>query len=156
MKPNFRLCTIAALTAMMITACTPVINTRGNLIETERLERIETGVSSRADVTVALGSPTTRSAYPPEVWYYVGETRKIVAFHAPKVIERKVVAVDFDETGRVADIRTLTCADGRIIDPTARETETGGRDMTILQQLFGNLGRVPVGGSPAQMPGQRM
>ena len=40
-----------------------------------------------------------------------------------------------------AQTRAYTLADSRDIDPVGRITPTEGRDLTLLQQLFGNIGR---------------
>ena len=40
-------------------------------------------------------------------------------------------------------------SDGQDITPVGRETPTEGTELTLMQQLFGNLGRLP-GGIEAQ------
>ena len=72
-------------------------------------------------------------------WYYVQSTVGNYTYHPPRVIDRKVVAVDFAPNGRVSDIRRYGLAEGRIIDLENRTTGTGGREMSIIEQLFGNL-----------------
>ena len=59
----------------------------------------------------------------------------------PKIVDRHVVAVEFDETGVVKEVRQYDEQDGRRIDPVERVTPTAGNEMTILDQFFGNLGR---------------
>ena len=51
------------------------------------------------------------------------------------------VAIDFDSAGRVSDVRRYGLDDGREIQPVDRATPTKGREVTLLQQLFGNIGR---------------
>ena len=50
-----------------------------------------------------------------------------------------VLAVSFDQRGVVRDIERYGLEDGRIINLTTRTTETGGRELGVLEQLFGNL-----------------
>ena len=83
------------------------------------------------------------STFEDNTWYYVGQKSEQLAFLKPEVIERKVLVISFDETGLVGETKTYTLADAREIDPVGRETPTEGRDLTILQQLFGNIGRFP-------------
>ena len=54
-----------------------------------------------------------------------------------------MLVVSFDEAGFVEDTRTYALEDGQIIDPVDRVTPTEGREISILQQLIGNLGRFP-------------
>ena len=59
----------------------------------------------------------------------------------PDILDQKVVAISFDDAGRVKNIRTYGLEDAREIEPVARTTPTGGREITVLEQLVGNLGR---------------
>ncbi len=52
-----------------------------------------------------------------------------------------MLAVAFDDTGLVSELRQYTLEDGRIIDPVTRKTPTLGRELNIIEQLFGNIGR---------------
>ena len=60
--------------------------------------------------------------------------------------------VSFDNTGYVSEKRLYSLDDGRDITPVARVTPTEGRDFSILQQLLGNLGRLPGGQSSGTVP----
>ena len=55
-----------------------------------------------------------------------------------------MLVVAFDGNGRVSGTRTYTLADARDVDPVDRVTPTEGRELTLLQQLLGNIGRFPV------------
>ena len=55
------------------------------------------------------------------------------------MVDRTVLAINFDQRGVVRDIKRYGLADGRVIDLTTRTTETGGRQLGVLEQLFGNL-----------------
>jgi len=130
----------AALTASL-GACGQVIQTRGNMPETSDLSRISPGVHSRTDVARLLGSPSTISTFQDSKWYYIGQKTTEFAFFAPEVLERKVVVVSFNDSGVVEATKTYDLADGQEIDPINRVTPTEGRELTLLQQLFGNFGR---------------
>ena len=51
--------------------------------------------------------------------------------------------IEFDATGFVSKISTLSNDAIRDIDPVERTTPTKGRKFGILQQLLGNLGSGP-------------
>jgi outer membrane protein assembly factor BamE (lipoprotein component of BamABCDE complex) len=54
-----------------------------------------------------------------------------------------VVAISFDkDTQAVATVNVYSLRDGRVIAYNNRETPTRGRELTILEQLFGNLSSV--------------
>lgn len=142
---------IAALCAagFLLSACSNDVQVRGNLPDPELIGEIETGVHSRRQVAERLGSPSAISTFEDRKWYYVGQKSTQFAFFEPEVLERNVLVVTFDGTGKVDDTKTYTLADGQIIDPVTRKTPTEGRELTFLQQIFGNLGS----GVPGQILG---
>ncbi len=127
--------------ALLVAACSGNVNVHGNLPDPELVAEIEPGSYGQRDVAGLLGSPSTISTFGDSRWYYVGQRVSTFAFFKPKVLERNILVVSFDDNGRVADTRTYTLADSRDIDPVDRITPTEGRDLTIVQQLLGNFGR---------------
>lgn len=124
-----------------LTACAPVISARGQQPDPEALASIEPGIASRRDVENALGTPSTQGVFRENVWYYMSERTERSAFFRPELIERKVVAVVFDPVGLVEDIVTYTENDKQEVELVARVTPTAGNELSIIEQLFGNVGR---------------
>ena len=140
---GWRAALFAAGATVLLAGCQDNIQVRGNIPDQEVVAEIRPGVHAREDIVEMLGSPSTVSTFQDTTWYYVGQKTEQFAFLKPEVIERTVLVISFDETGLVGETRTYTLADGREIEPVGRETPTEGRDLTILQQLFGNIGRFP-------------
>ena len=132
---------LAGLAVAYVSACSPRIASRGNAPEPEMLEQITIGESTKGDVTDILGSPSTVAAFDENVWLYISKTTETVAFFEPETVEQKVVLISFDAGNRVEILSEYDLEDGKPVIPTDRVTPTAGREMTILQQLFGNLGR---------------
>jgi outer membrane protein assembly factor BamE (lipoprotein component of BamABCDE complex) len=124
-----------------LSACAPVINTRGQQPDPDVLAKIEPGSTSQRDVERALGTPSTKGVFRENVWYYMSERTERTAFFAPELLERKIIAVVFDKVGVVEDIVTYTENDKQEIALVARITPTAGNELSIIQQLFGNIGR---------------
>lgn len=142
--------TAAAAGAVLATAaCSPNIQVRGNMPDPEVVQEVQNGSLSRRQVAERLGSPSAISTFEDRKWYYVGQKTSQFAFLEPEVLERSVLVVSFDGTGTVDETQMFTLADGQIIDPVTRETPTEGRELTILQQIFGNIGS----GVPGQILG---
>ena len=133
----------AAGAAFLLAACQDNLQVRGNIPDEEVVAEIRPGVHGREDVVEMLGSPSTISTFQDTTWYYVGQKTEQFAFLKPEVVERTVLVISFDESGLVGETKSFTLADGREIDPVGRVTPTEGRDLTIMQQLFGNIGRFP-------------
>ncbi len=131
---------MAAL-AFAVFACSPRIDSRGNLPDPDRLAEIKPGEHSRDDVAEILGSPSSVGAFDQEAWYYISKRTEALAFFAPEVSERQVIIVRFDKKGVVTGVETLGLEQGHAVEPVDRKTPTAGTEMSILQQLLGNLGR---------------
>ncbi len=122
-------------------ACEPVVDARGNYPAPERLAEIKPGRFTKADVTALIGTPATTSVFGDDRWYYISSKIETIAFLRPEELERQVIIIDFDKTGTVADVHKLTLADGKDVTMVSRETPTAGRDLTVLEQLLGNVGK---------------
>jgi len=120
---------------------TPIVN-RGHAVTEEQLAQITQGVSTRADVRAVLGSPSQTSTFSDNAWYYISAVTQLRPGRALAVRSQRVVVVDFSPAGTVAAIRQLNQADMQRVDFVERETPSPGTERTILQALFGNVGRV--------------
>ena len=130
-----------ALCLSLITACAPRVTTTGNLPAAERLSEIDLGETRKRDVADLLGSPSIIPAFDQNVWLYVSQRREEIAFFEPEITDQKVVLIRFDERDQAISIARYTLADSREVEPSERVTPTSGKDLTVLQQMFGNLGR---------------
>jgi outer membrane protein assembly factor BamE (lipoprotein component of BamABCDE complex) len=146
----------AALAVTAGAACTPRVDVRGNLPDPQALAAIKVGTSSREEVEDALGSPSTSNPFGATTWFYISQQTSTMAFMPPEVIERKVLAIGFDEKGVVNKLEAYGLADGRAITPADGKTPSGGNEITLLQQFFANLGRFNSSGpsGPMNVPGQ--
>lgn len=138
----------AVLLALLVGACalfeTPP-ERRGHRVDAEDLAQLVPGTSTRADVLALLGSPSATGTFDAENWYYISATTRALPGRASSVEDQRVVAIRFDSAGRVAEVRTLGPEDARPVEMVARTTPTPGTERTVLQQLFGNLGRLAPG-----------
>jgi len=138
-----RLLLAAGLLAGGLGACERALQVHGNMPDPEVIAEIQPGVDDRNGVTDKLGSPSTVSTFLDNKWYYIGQKTEQFAFLAPDVLERSILVVSFDDDGVVNDTVLYTLEDGQIVEAVERETPTEGRELTIMQQLFGNIGRFP-------------
>lgn len=122
---------------------------RGNRLHPDQLREITPGVATRGDVAALVGSPTVTPAFGDDRWYYVSGVSRLRPGREPTVEDQRVVEVSFDERGVVRAVRELPPADPRSVRLVERETPVPGNDRTLLQALFGNIGRFGVPGGPA-------
>ncbi len=123
----------------VLSACnsTSQVLSLGYQVNEDTLDLVPEG-SSREQVLLALGSPSTTVKQDGEVYYYISQTkRRSVAFARAKVIDQKVLAVYFDKDETVSRLANYGLKDGKVFDYISRTTPTGGRELTFIGQILG-------------------
>jgi outer membrane protein assembly factor BamE (lipoprotein component of BamABCDE complex) len=133
------LCLAATAALALLSACAPTVQIHGYIPPESDVARITPGFDSIATVEEVLGRPASRALLGDSAWFYIQTTVENYTYNPPRVIDRTVLAVTFDENGIVQDIARYGLEDGRIVNLTTRTTETGGRTLGVLEQIFGNL-----------------
>lgn len=144
---------IPVLLPLLLAACSvfqaPVVQ-RGNRVTPDQLAEITPGVQTKADVRAVLGSPTQTGMFGDDEWYYISSATRQRPGRQLQVNDQQTVVVEFDRSGVVRRVRTLDGADARDVQMVARETPVPGNERTLLQALFGNVGRFGAGALGAQ------
>jgi outer membrane protein assembly factor BamE (lipoprotein component of BamABCDE complex) len=138
-----------------IAACTPEVNIHGFVPNPENLEQVVPGVTSRDEVWALLGTPTSRSTENDSRWYYLTRMTEHLAFYDPDYRGGSVVVVDFNDAGTVEHLEVRALPDIEIFAFVDRETPTQGKDLSLLEQLFGNIGKFNRGATSAGSGGRR-
>ena len=123
--------------------------THGYVMDQEALDMVPVG-SSREQVLLALGTPSTTATFDNEVLYYISQTRvRPVAFMNPRLTDQRVLAVYLGPDGRVANIANYGMQDGKVFDFLSRATPTGGKDQSFIGQLLTGAAGIPSVGGPS-------
>lgn len=126
---------------LSLIACEPVRHTRGNIPLPSALASLEIGKTTRQDILQSFGTPSATGNFKNDVWYYMGWQTEQIAFFAPEVTDHKVHIMVFDDKNILTEHRMLTKADLQNIILNPSETPTSGVDVSVIEQLIGNLGR---------------
>lgn len=114
---------------------------QGHIIDADARAQVPVG-SSREQVLLAFGTPSTTATFDNEVFYYISQTRRRgVAFANKRLIDQRVLAVYFGQDSRVQNIAEYGMQDGKVFDFISRTTPTGGREQNFLQQLLAGVGK---------------
>ncbi len=153
---RFRPASLVLAALLALGGCTvfdsPVVQ-RGNRVTEDQIREINVGVQTRNDVQTLLGSPSARSTFDESSWYYISSITRQRPGRALSVRDQRVVAIDFDNRGVVSAVRELGENDGQNVSFVERETPVPGNEQTIMQALFGNVGRFTPGGMGAAAQG---
>ncbi|MDP3658466.1 outer membrane protein assembly factor BamE [Phenylobacterium sp.] len=139
----FRRAAYAVLAASLLaaTACAPITSYSGFQAIDANPKDVKAGTDTKSTVRTKLGSPSIQSTFDPNVWYYINQTKARVAFRRPQVTARNITAITFNKDSEAVEaVDNFTLKDGKVIAFNGRETPTRGREMTILEQLLGNVG----------------
>ena len=137
LRPALVALIVSAATAAL-TACGAQIDRHGHVFIDVDLQQIQPGMS-KDQVKTVLGSPDTTSTIGGDAYYYISTTQKTVAFLKPYEIDRQVVAVYFDKGEAVQQVANYGLQDGIVVNYYKGETPARGKDLSVVEQMFGNL-----------------
>lgn len=123
---------------LLLIGCAGQVDHHGHLFTDLDLKQIQRGMS-QDQVRLTLGTPDTKGTLDGDVFYYISSTRKTLPMGRPKVIDRKIVAIYFNQQQAVKEVSHYSLKDGRVFDVIKGETPTYGKKLTALEQLFGNI-----------------
>jgi outer membrane protein assembly factor BamE (lipoprotein component of BamABCDE complex) len=125
----------------LLASCETIVDQRGFAPTPGSVEKLEVGAQSREDVVRLIGSPSAVATFNPNVWYYISQKQETWAFLKPVMLEQNVMQLSFNDTGRLQAIKKYDLKDGRDIEMVSRITPTAGKELTVLEQILGNVGR---------------
>ena len=135
---------LALAVAALSCACSPIRSNHGYILERGQTQVApEPMVDTQVSVLAEYGEPSLLGTFDQNVWYYVSSREQVRAFMAPQTQARNVVAVHFSPDGVVQSVDLFTLEHGAEIALVSRETPTRGKTLTFLEQLLGNVGRLP-------------
>ncbi|MGB6231403.1 MAG: outer membrane protein assembly factor BamE [Litorimonas sp.] len=152
---------IALLSAVSVAGCNPTLRTHGYVPTADATpQEIDPNTDTKASVLASLGSPSIEGTFDEDVdedtWYYINQVRERYAYLRPQIQEQSVTAISFNAEGQVVKVAEYGIEDRRIIDYSDNETPTRGRELSVLEQIFGTIGRIPtdrLGGNQQDVPG---
>lgn len=133
---------VLAGAVLALPGCTSIREPRGYIIDQVLMDTVQPGVDNQASVEGSLGRPTFVSEYGEPTWYYVSSVTGRKPFMEAKIREHSVLAVLFDDAGRVASLDRSGVDKVVYLNPNGNRTPTVGRERGFLQDLFGNIGQV--------------
>ena len=131
-----------AAAGLLASGCAKIRDHQGYLADESLLTSVQPGVDNRESVMGTLGRPTFVGQFDANDWYYVSRTTSNLAFNKPKPKEQTILRVRFDASGTVASVDRKGMEQVASIDPSDDKTPTLGRERSLIEELFGNIGAV--------------
>ena len=118
----------------------------GNMPANEKISEVHLS-QSKQDVMNILGAPSLTTGLSDDHWIYMASTVKKVAFFRPEELDRKVLAISFDN-GQISKIEKLSLADGNNFKIDTHTTQTTEQEQGFFRKYFGGVGSyMPFGGT---------
>jgi outer membrane protein assembly factor BamE (lipoprotein component of BamABCDE complex) len=115
---------------------------RGYQVDSESLDKVKVGATSKQEALALLGTPSTTSTIGGDAWYYIGQKmERSLAFMPAKMTDQSVLAIYFDKSGKVERIANYGMKDGKVFDFVSRTTPTGGSEPNFLRNMMTGLFR---------------
>ena len=134
-----RLLAILAV-SLSLTGCASYRN-HGYAPSETTLSNLIVGRDTMDTVAELVGRPVSDSMISENTWFYVESRFRHLAFLAPEEIERQVIAISFDRSGRLASIDRYGLEDGRVVNISNKETVVSAEKRGIIAQLLHDIAR---------------
>jgi len=118
-----------------------MVDIRGHEVDPEQVKQIEIGVTTKEQVSKLLGTPSSVSPFGNSTWYYMFEETERRAFFSPSVLKSNITRIEFNDNNQVISIENVSDQDRQAISHNSRQEPTAGHSESVLQQVFGNVGR---------------
>lgn len=143
-----KLLTAALVAGTALAGCARIRDVQGYIVDNELVAAISPGVDNRESVERTLGRPTFVSQWDDDVWYYVSRNVEQLAFMPSEPTAQQVLTIRFDAEGNVSTVDRQRGLEQVVqLDPADETTPVYGRDSSLFEDIFGNIGRV------SSMPG---
>ena len=147
---------LAVLCAAAASACAPlarpVVDHRGYVPDPQALASIRPGIDNKDSIQTRLGTPSTTANFDTTTWYYISAEEHNFLYYRPQITNQEVVAIKFDKDDLVSSIEHYDMKDAKNVTPVARETPTRGKQLTFMQQMFGNFGHISASDNTPDTP----
>ena len=126
----------AAGLALFLAGCSPTVEHRGYMPKPGAFDQISNGMT-KMEVEGILGTPSTSASvqYKGDSFYYITSITARKAFVTSET-DRSVIAIRFNEDGKVKSYAQYGLQDGRVIDINTNQTPVYGEDTTLISALL--------------------
>lgn len=129
---------------LLATGCISNIDKHGYMFDLVDINFIEEGVTTKDKLLRGFGSPTYISYLGRnEVWLYFYEKTDRVLFFKPKILDRKILLVNFKGGDTVRKIKKFDLgSEDKNFNFNEKYTKVESQEEGFFEALFGNVGQV--------------
>lgn len=125
--------------ALSVSSC-QTANMHGQLVTNQEIQEINNIHPDKERLSAMIGSPTYIPTRSDNVWYYISRTSATQPFGATKLLEQRIVKIEF-VNNKVSKASLEDNLQSRDIITNKSSTETYGSDKGVVKKFVDNLGR---------------
>jgi len=138
---SMRLLRLLALCGIIALAgCGASYQNHGYVPPESDLENLVVGVDTRATVDDTIGPPSVSGLVGDGDYYYVRSRKRTFMMLRPRVVEREILAISFNDDDTVANIERFGLEDGKAVPISRRVTDSSVVDNGFIRQIISNVG----------------
>ena len=145
---------LVAAAGLALAGCARDRGYQGYIADQTLIGAIEPGVDNKQSVEATLGQPTFTGEFTPNEWYYVSRVTKQYGFSQPSPVDQTIVHITFGPNEVVTAVDRKGLEQVVSLSPDGDRTPTLGRDRSLFEDLFGNIGTVGAPGGAAGAAGR--
>lgn len=147
---GMRVVLLPTLLVLAVAGCSTIIRNHGYAPSQQELRTLKIGSDTRESVAEKVGRPTIKALLEDKAWYYVQSRWEQRGFAEPQEVNREVVALTFNNAGRLRNVEVFGIEAGQIVTLSRRITAGSTADRSVLSQLFSSIGNL----NPSQIVDQ--
>ena len=132
---------ILLLVILLILSSCKSVNIHGQYLDDQDIKKIRSKSWSKEEMFNNLGYPNFVPDYTDNTVYYLYRTNTKRAWFRPKVIEQRIVRVNFDLNGKATKVEVLDNTHNESISVRSQSTKAGGTSHSGVQKFVRNVGR---------------
>lgn len=141
MKIKFSVTFVTVLVVGALFGCSPKVQVHGYMPLSSNIVALKPGVSTKSDVVQLIGTPAFINTFADNRWHYVAYKTEQIGFWEPKILQYDVLQLVFDEEQILEEMRRGDKTALVALQHDKEVTPSSGREMTVMEQLIGNIGR---------------
>lgn len=113
-------------------------NATGYVPTPQEIQQIQVGGDTKESIQQKFGAPSS-VGQSEDHWYYIAQQRRYPGSLPTREIDRRILVIRFSGD-QVAGVTEFGQEQGKNVPISRYTTETGGRELSIWQQLVGSVG----------------
>jgi outer membrane protein assembly factor BamE (lipoprotein component of BamABCDE complex) len=127
-------------------------NNKESSYDQEQVSDLVKSGYNREQINQLLGSPSTKTHFDGETWYYISTKTKSCGFLTPDIYEEKILAINFDKDGKIKKVSSYDEKELNKTEYISQETPILGTSSSKIHHFIKNIGKYNIGKQKRKRP----